>query len=145
LQHKMKFTDFRLIKIDFSLNPEFKIKAKKVPINPEIAIHHEFRKKQKELVVSLGIRQMTGNMPFYFEVVSAGLFRFEQIPEFVLLKQFATINCPAILFPYVRETIADLTRRSGFPPLHLNPINFIELAKKKEEKETISAKKPSKK
>jgi hypothetical protein len=72
----MKFTDFRLIKIDFYLNPEFKIKAKKAPINPEIAIHHEFRKKQKELVVSLGIRQMTGNMPFYFEVVSAGLFRF---------------------------------------------------------------------
>ncbi len=143
----MKFTDFRLIKIDFYLNPEFKIKAKKAPINPEIAIaiHHEFRKKQKELVVSLGIRQMTGNMPFYFEVVSAGLFRFEQIPESVLLKQFATINCPAILFPYVRETIADLTRRSGFPPLHLNPINFIELAKKKEEKETISAKKLSKK
>ncbi|OGW46378.1 MAG: hypothetical protein A2Y66_05385 [Nitrospirae bacterium RBG_13_41_22] len=138
----MKFTDFRLIKIDFSLNPEFKIKAKKVPINPEIAIHHEFRKKQKELVVSLGIRQMTGNMPFYFEVVSAGLFRFEQIPESVLLKQFATINCPAILFPYVRETIADLTRRSGFPPLHLNPINFIELAKKKKRKRNHLSRKP---
>src|SRR4030042_2183572 len=138
----MKFTDFRLIKIDFSLNPEFKIKAKKVPINPEIAIHHEFRKKQKELVVSLGIRQMTGNMPFYFEVVSAGLFRFEQIPEFVLLKQFATINCPAILFPYVIETIADLTRRSGFPPLHLNPINFIELAKKKKRKRNHLSRKP---
>ena len=142
MQHKMKFTDFRLIKIDFSLNPEFKIKAKKVPINPEIAIHHEFRKKQKELVVSLGIRQMTGNMPFYFEVVSAGLFRFEQIPESVLLKQFATINCPAILFPYVRETIADLTRRSGFPPLHLNPINFIELAKKKKRKRNHLSRKP---
>lgn len=128
----MKFNEFRLIKVDFSINPEFRIKGKKAPISPEIAIHHEFRKKQKKLVVSLGIRQITGDMPFYFEVVGAGLFKFQQVPESSLVKQFAAINCPAILFPYVRETVADLTRRSGFPPLHLDPINFIELAKQRE-------------
>jgi len=120
------------MKVDFSLNPEFKIKGKKAPISPEIAIHHEFRKKQKELVVSLGIRQIAGNMPFYFEVVLLSPPIFEQIPASSLLKQFATINCPAILFPYVRETVADLSRRSGFPPLHLDPINFIDLAKQRE-------------
>jgi preprotein translocase subunit SecB len=29
-----------------------------------------------------------------------------------------------VLFPYVRETIADAVARAGFPPVHLAPINF---------------------
>jgi preprotein translocase subunit SecB len=43
-----------------------------------------------------------------------------------------------IISPYIRETIADLTRSAGFPPLHLNPINFVELAK-----QTVKEKKDS--
>jgi preprotein translocase subunit SecB len=34
------------------------------------------------------------------------------------------IHCPAVLFPYARETVADATMRAGFPPVHLAPINF---------------------
>ena len=34
------------------------------------------------------------------------------------------IHCPNVLFPYVRETIADAISRAGFPPVHLDPINF---------------------
>ncbi len=34
------------------------------------------------------------------------------------------INCPTVLFPYIRETLADAVTRAGFPPIHLVPINF---------------------
>ena len=34
------------------------------------------------------------------------------------------IHCPNVLFPYARETIADAITRVGFPPVHLDPINF---------------------
>ena len=34
------------------------------------------------------------------------------------------MHCPTVLFPYARETIADATMRTGFPPVHLAPINF---------------------
>jgi preprotein translocase subunit SecB len=34
------------------------------------------------------------------------------------------VHCPIVLFPYVRETIADAVSRAGFPPVHLAPINF---------------------
>jgi len=34
------------------------------------------------------------------------------------------IHCPNVLFPYARETIADAITRAGFPPVHLDPINF---------------------
>lgn len=32
--------------------------------------------------------------------------------------------CPGLIFPFARETIADLVQRAGFPQLLLQPINF---------------------
>jgi preprotein translocase subunit SecB len=34
------------------------------------------------------------------------------------------INCPNVLFPYLRETLADAVGRAGLPTVHLAPINF---------------------
>jgi preprotein translocase subunit SecB len=33
----------------------------------------------------------------------------------------------AVLFPYAREVISDMTIRGGFPPLILSPVNFDSL------------------
>lgn len=129
MQHSMNFIKFALLKVNFFVNRDFKQENPDSTITPDIALSHEFRQEEKQLLVILGVRQLTGNIPYRFEVESAGLFQFDNIPEKKILNQMATINCPAILFPYVRETIADLTRRAGFPPLHLNPVNFIQLAK----------------
>ena len=140
----MKFVNFALLKVNFFLNQEYKEDSADTMIAPDIAINHEFREKEKQLVIVFGLRQIKGNIPYRFEVESGGIFQFENVPEEKLLKQLATINCPAIIFPYVRETIADLTRRAGFPPLHLNPINFIQLAKEQEAKQTQSTQEISK-
>ncbi len=125
----MDFADFKLLSVTFTLNKDFKVNEKTVSYEPEIAIDYVVEKKKKEIVVLLGVRKIEGNIPYYFEVRAGGLFKFDKLPTNKLLKQFAKINCPAIIFPYLRETIADLTRRAGFPPLHLDPINFIELSK----------------
>ena len=111
----MKFVNFALLKVNFFLNQEYKEDSADTMIAPDIAINHEFREKEKQLVIVFGLRQIKGNIPYRFEVESGGIFQFENVPEEKLLKQLATINCPAIIFPYVRETIADLTRRAGFP------------------------------
>ena len=140
----MKFVNFALLKVNFFLNQEYKEDSADTMIAPDIAINHEFREKEKQLVIVFGLRQIKGNIPYRFEVESGGIFQFENVPEEKLLKQLATINCPAIIFPYVRETIADLTRRAGFPPLHLNPINFIKLAEEQEAKQTKSTQEISK-
>ena len=144
MQLEMKFVNFALLKVNFFLNQEYKADSADKVIAPDIVISHEFREKEKQLALIFGLRQIKGNIPYRFEVESGGLFQFEIVPEEKLLKQLATINCPAILFPYVRETVADLTRRAGFPPLHLNPINFIQLAKEQEAKLKQSAEKISK-
>ena len=60
---------------------------------------------------------------FLAEVAQSGIFFIEgYTPEekAVLLGSF----CPATLYPFAREAIADLVTRGGFPQLLLQPINF---------------------
>lgn len=60
---------------------------------------------------------------FLVEASQAGIFTIRGVNEQNLGMLLAT-HCPSVLFPYVRETIADATTRMGFPPIHLAPINF---------------------
>ncbi len=132
----MRFEDFKLLKVTFKLNEDYDAgKDSDVPKGwSEFVLESEKRRKEKEVLVALGIRQLKGNCPYYYEVLGAGNFSFKELPDDNMLNKLVSINCPAILFPYLRETIADLTRRAGFDPLHIDPINFIELAKQRGEK-----------
>jgi len=60
------------------------------------------------------------------ELAYAGLFQIENLPE-QALEPFLLINCPSLLFPFLRRLVADLTREGGFPPLLLDPIDFAGL------------------
>lgn len=69
--------------------------------------------------------------PIYnLELVYAGAFRLKDVPE-EAIQPFLFIEGPAILFPFVRRLIADLTREGGFPPLLLDPIDFAGLYRQK--------------
>lgn len=60
------------------------------------------------------------------ELVYLGVFRLKNIPE-QALEPFLLINCPALIFPFARRLVADITREGGFPPLLLDPIDFAQL------------------
>lgn len=60
------------------------------------------------------------------ELVYAGLFQLKNIPE-QALEPFLLINCPTLIFPFLRRLVADITREGGFPPLMLDPIDFAQL------------------
>jgi preprotein translocase subunit SecB len=60
---------------------------------------------------------------YIMECVYGGLFKLQNIPE-PALEPFLLINCPTILFPFLRRLVADVTREGGFPPLLLDPIDF---------------------
>lgn len=58
---------------------------------------------------------------FAVEIVYAGLFRVENIPE-PQRSQVVMIECPRILLPFARAIIAQATREGGFPALMLDPV-----------------------
>lgn len=140
---KISFNQFQLRSVSFNVNDEFKTEGT-IEISPEFGIGHHYDKEKKMLHSFLKVALTKGNLPFYFVIEAVGLFSFnEALTDEKVLKNVSTINAPAIMFPYVRETIADLTRRAGFAPLHLDPVNFVNLAKQMTDQQQ-SAKKAKK-
>lgn len=63
---------------------------------------------------------------FLAELDYAGVFQIEGVPE-EQLHPFLMIECPRMLFPFVRRIIGDLTRDSGFPAFNMDPVDFVVL------------------
>ena len=43
------------------------------------------------------------------------------------LEPILLVECPRLLFPFARNILADVTRDGGFPPVMLQPIDFVAL------------------
>lgn len=67
-----------------------------------------------------------GSEVFVLELNYAGIFTIKNIDE-ALLHPILMIECPRILFPYVRNIISEVTRDGGYPPLLLKPVDFADL------------------
>lgn len=77
-----------------------------------------------ECVLTVTVTAKTGDKTlFLIEASQAGVFEIRGIPA-ADIQPIMGIHCPNVLFPYIRETIADAITRAGFPPVHLDPINF---------------------
>ncbi|WP_297528101.1 protein-export chaperone SecB [Thiohalobacter sp.] len=77
-----------------------------------------------EVVLSLTVTAKIGDKTAYLaEVQQAGVFTIAGFAE-EELKPMLGAFCPNTLYPFARETVADLVNRGGFPQLLLAPINF---------------------
>ncbi len=73
-----------------------------------------------------GRAEVDSNVMFSFELIYAGLFRIQNVPQ-DQLHPLIMIECPRLLFPFARELIASAVRSGGFPPLLLDPVDFVAL------------------
>lgn len=83
----------------------------------------------------------TGKL-YEFECEYGGMFELKNMPE-QALEQFLLVNCPALLFPFLRRIAADMTREGGFPPLLLDPIDFASLYMRRREQAAAEAGAPT--
>ena len=66
------------------------------------------------------------NVLFVLELEYSGLFLIDNVPN-EQLHPFLMIECPRMVFPFVRRIVSDVTRDGGFPPLNLDNIDFVAL------------------
>ena len=84
-----------------------------------------------EVVIKLEGKAETGStVLFRFELEFAGVFRIRNVPQ-ESLNPVVLIECPRLLFPFAREIIATAVRNGGFPPLLLDPVDFVSLYRQK--------------
>ncbi len=69
-------------------------------------------------------------MLFAFELKYAGIFRMRNIPQ-EQIHPAVMIECPRLLFPFARQIVAEAVRNGGFPPLYIDPIDFVGLYQQK--------------
>ncbi len=77
-----------------------------------------------------GKAEVTGSTLFGFDLLYAGVFRLQNIPQ-DNVPPLLMIECPRLLFPFTREIVANAVTNGGFPPLLLDPIDFVALFQQK--------------
>jgi len=77
-----------------------------------------------ELSVAARANREDGEAMFVVEATYAGVFEITNVPR-EQLEMVMLVECPRLLFPFMRQIVADATRNGNFPPLMLEPIDFM--------------------
>jgi preprotein translocase subunit SecB len=99
---------------------------------PEVKVQVNIDAQKKadtryEVALKLKIDSGVADKPaFIMELDYAGLFVIENVPD-EQLHALLMIECPRLIFPFVRRIVGDVTRDGGYPPLNLEIIDFIAL------------------
>lgn len=124
------FNDFIICKASYVKNYNFKPNIEEV--NVHTGFECEIAENRSNALVKL--KSKTGDLedessPFQVEVEIEGLFDFvEDESEGLRFEEYLTNNAIAILFPYIRSTISELTAKSNeFPVLNLPIINVAKM------------------
>ena len=105
---------------NFSSNPSFNID---VDVKSKALNDHGKNIFEVELIVK-GETKIEDKPLFLIEGSYCGIFTIENA-ESDVLEKILLIECPKFLFPFLRSIIANSTREGGFPPLMLNPVDFV--------------------
>ncbi len=107
-------------------------KNTKVEGTPEVQVQVALDAKKLgddhyEVINKVKVDSKSGDQQvFILELEYAGQFKVENVPD-QQLHPFLLIECPRMIFPYLRRIIGDITRDGGFPPLNVDNIDFLAL------------------
>jgi preprotein translocase subunit SecB len=114
--------------------------------NPSMGVN--IQRPQIDFTVDLQARRLQDNGPyeviikmrvtaqqeektlFLLEIAYGGIFVMDKVPEEVL-QPYLLIECPRLLFPFMRRIVSDIVSDGGLPPLMIEPIDFAALYRNK--------------
>ncbi len=101
------------------------------------AMPHQAGNGIYEVILKLTARaEASGNALFVIELEYGGLFQVQGMSE-ADAEGALLVECPRLLFPFARRMIADITREGGFPPLLIDPVDFVQLYRQQKREETV--------
>lgn len=128
----IRFNEYQTTKINFNINKNFSTDANQIEVTPIFKRNVKHYKNDYFIIeITVIINEIEKPMPFTCEVILEGLFHLNNSLE-KLEKNFMLDNATAILFPYLRTTVATVTQLSGLPVYNLPVINITEYFRVKE-------------
>lgn len=131
---KFRFLGYKVEKIRFEINSTYKEGSNSaenatVALRRRVAFHKE---KPGIFLVSLVcfLNQADGSAaelihPYSLELTMTGKFEAIEAGE-QELEMFTKINAPAMLYPYLRSAVTQIVTMSGFEPVVLPIMNFLD-------------------
>jgi preprotein translocase subunit SecB len=122
-----KLVQYRLNSLHLHISDNI-LKEAAIEFSFEISCSHSI--KDTQAVVLLNLHTVGEKLPFTIETSYQGIFEFNQdlnSIEKTIRDKTIKVNCASFLLPFIRETIAETSRKAGFPPLILPPTNFLTL------------------
>lgn len=114
-------------KPDININVNLEAKKRPADNQYDVIIKINILSKAKE----------TEEVFFNLEMDYAGIFEINNISD-DQLHPYLLIECPRIIFPYLRRIISDITRDGGYPPLSLDQIDFLSMYQAELEKRSLN-------
>lgn len=123
---KIKLLDYRVVNLNLeSIEQDSSLAQQSLDLQVG-----QFYPEDKDRIFGVGFRvsfkqdgyALKVEMRFFFETDGIITDEFKNSP-------FPVINAPAIAFPYLRSFLSIITMQSGYPPVMLPSINFVEFAK----------------
>jgi preprotein translocase subunit SecB len=125
-------------------NPRAPLSLEQGQPRPEIGVRVDVRAQpmkdeRYEVALQLNVDAKAGEEPiFVLELTYAGVFQLLNIPK-ESLQPLLLVECPRLLFPFARRIVADASRDGGFPPLMIDPIDFVALYRRRQEQAQAAA------
>jgi len=128
-QPGIDFVKLILEKAILEVNPNYEQTEEDIPVDFSLTVNPKLDKARKLLKLNLEVIvfKETENPPLRVSVLAAGYFSVKKDEDIKILEEFSRIQGPALVFPFIREVIANLTMRTGYPPLLIPPMNLVSL------------------
>ena len=108
--------------VDGEVKPEIKVEV--IVDARKRGVENQYEVINKIKVTSTN--QGTDKTLFLLELDYSGVFHIEGVPE-QQMHPYLHIECPRMMFPFIRRIVSDVTRDGGFPPLNLEQIDFLSI------------------
>lgn len=122
-----KFSNPRLIKLDFAINDKCEDIERLSIENLNISLNCHVNKKNEEsaaVALEIKIGEKSEEAPFLLHLVIGAGFKLERQIQGTDIDNLLQINAPTLLLSYARPMISSITAQAGMKPLNIPFFNF---------------------
>ncbi|MDK7902793.1 protein-export chaperone SecB [Staphylococcus epidermidis] len=125
------FKDYIVDKMYFKANPNYKEEENGITINPDISVEISNDNEIAIVKIDADINEDLDNPVYQVSVTIIGVFEFNQKEaDEIKFDELLSSNAIAILYPYLRSLVSELTNKSNnYPNFNLPVMNIVQMLK----------------